>query len=108
MRSKRPFIGLLILFILASCSSSADWNASFVVWEGDMYELTEEYVEGDENIGKVTKDSDREGTYSGTFSNTYKKGTKLYSIEGIPTDEAIAIEENGTFRKAINSGKYGE
>lgn len=44
MRSKRPFIGLLILFILASCSSSADWNASFVVWEGDMYEITEEYV----------------------------------------------------------------
>lgn len=71
-----------------------------------MYEISDEYVDSNEEIGKVTKYSDTVGTYFGNFSNKYKKGTKLYSIIGVHTDEAIAVEENGKFRKAINSGKY--
>ena len=107
----RRMIGIvfLMLLIISGCSSSADWNSSFVVWNDDMYEVGNEYVgEIDEEIGKVTRYSDKEGTYSGNFSNKYSKGTKLYSIKGIHPDEAIAIEEDGEFRKAINVGKYGE
>lgn len=59
-------------------------------------------------IGEVTKYSDTEATYSGNFSNKYEKGTKYYSIKGISTDKAIAIEEDGKYRRANRSGKYGE
>ena len=97
------------MLIVVGCSSSADWNSSFVVWDGYVYEMSNEYVmEVEEEIGKVTKYSDKEGTYSGNFSNMYKKGTKYYAIVGINTDEAIAVKENGEYRKAYRDGKYGE
>ncbi|MEB2302737.1 hypothetical protein LAV72_24380 [Lysinibacillus xylanilyticus] len=111
MQVKHSFFSILIfsILVIAGCSSSADWNSSFVIWDGYIYEISEEYViEINEEIGHVTKHSDKEGTYSGNFSNKYKKGTKYYSIEGINTDEAIAIEEDGKYRKAIRDGKYGE
>ncbi len=107
---------LIITFItLTGCSvsntdnSSADWAFLFVVWNGYINHLSDEYVEDvGEEIGEVTKYSDTEGTYPSNFSNEYEKGTKYYSIEGISTDEAIAIEDNGKYRKAIVNGKYGE
>ena len=64
------------LLILTGCSesntenSSADWAFTFVVWDGYIYQLSDEYVEDIvEEIGEVTKYSDTEGTYSGNFSN---------------------------------------
>ena len=98
------------LLALTGCSKSPSWAKTFVVWKGYVYEISDEYVkEVDEEIGKVTKYSDQEGTYKGNFSNKYRKGTKYYSIKGIGTDEAIAIQEqDGRFRKAIRDGKYGE
>ncbi|MDN4607672.1 hypothetical protein [Sporosarcina highlanderae] len=108
----KTFIFSICVFsflLVAGCSSSADWNSSFVVWNGYLYEVSDEYVtETNDEIGRVTKYSDKEGTYSGNFSNKYKKGTKLYSIKGVHTDEAIAIEEEGKYRKAISNGRYGE
>jgi len=106
---KRLLIGIFTLFIVAGCSSSADWNSNFVVWDGYVYEMSKKYVtEVEEEIGKVTKYSDNEGTYTGNFSNVYKKGTKYFAIIGINTNEAIAVEENGKYRKAYREGKYGE
>lgn len=107
---------LLFTVYMTACTlsssnhSSADWAFSFVVWDGFIYHLTDEYVEDiSEKIGEVTKYSDMEGTYSGNFSNVYEKGTKYYSITGISTEVAIAVEEkDGRFRKAIRSGKHGE
>lgn len=104
------------IVLLSGCSnsnhndnSSADWAFEFVVWNDYIYQLTDEYVENiDEKIGEVTKYSDMEGTYSENFSNTYKKGTKYYAIQGISTEKAIAVEEKGKYRKAIRDGKYGE
>lgn len=107
----RFIIGMLTLtmVIVVGCSSSADWNSNFVVWDGYVYEMSNEYVtEIEEEIGKVTKYSDKEGTYSGNFSNMYRKGTKYYAIVGVNTDEAIAVEENGEYRKAKREGKYGK
>lgn len=90
--------------------SSADWAYSFVVYDGYKYRVSDEYViEVNKEIGEVTKYSDMEGTYSGNFSNEYEKGTKYFSILGISTEEAIAVEEkNGSYRKAIIDGKSGE
>lgn len=64
--------------------------------------------EVDEEIGEVTLFSDMEGdSYAGNFSNEYEEGTKYFSIPGISTEEAIAIEEeDGKYRKAIRGEKY--
>ncbi|MDX1771345.1 MAG: hypothetical protein R3328_07455 [Planococcaceae bacterium] len=113
------FIFSLFFSIVTGCSnsipgsgdgkSSADWANSFVVWEGYIYRISDEYIDDiSEEIGEVTKYSDMEGTYSGNFSNAYRKGTKFYTIKGISSEEAIAIAEDGKYRKAIRNGKYGE
>ena len=117
MKIKHFLYFLLILTVfLTGCSnsnynkSSADWAFSFVVWDGYIYQLGNEYVDDvSDEIGEVTKHSDMEGTYSGNFSNVYDKGTKYYSIKKISTEEAIAVKEkDGRYRKAIREGKYGE
>lgn len=109
----KTIIFITFLVIVSGCTNdhrSADWAYSFVVWDGYMFKICDEYVtEIGEEIGQVTKFSDMEGTYSGNFSNTYKKGTKYLVIKGISTDKAIAVKElDGRFRKAIRIGKYGE
>ncbi|MFJ7827350.1 hypothetical protein [Psychrobacillus sp. NPDC096623] len=99
---------ILFLSILFPSKPLADWAYAFVVWDDYLYVITTEQVdEVDKKIGHVTKYSDREGNYSGNFSNAYPKGTKYYSIQGISTDEAIAIQEDdGTFIKATRDGEY--
>lgn len=97
---------MLLLFF--PNKSSASWAYLFVVWDGFIYVITDEKVlEVDKKIGAVTKYSDMEGSYSGNFSNAYKKGTKYFSIKGVSTDVAIAVqEEDGTYIKAISDGEY--
>lgn len=109
----RPVIVLVLFFtsitsFLMPGKSFADWAYLFVVWDGYTYVVSDEYVtEIDKEIGHVTTYSDTEGTYSGNFSNIYKKGTKYYSIKGIRTDEAIAIQEkDGKYKKATREGEY--
>ncbi len=94
-------------FILAS-PASAKWVHAFVVWDHYSYVISDEYVDQvDKEIGQVTKYSDQEGTYSGNFSNEYKKGTKYFAIHGISTDKAIAVQEpDGKYRKAVRDHKY--
>lgn len=84
MRKKYGF--LAILFILVICvllfpykSLATSWAYLFVVWDGYIYVVHDEYVtEVDHVIGNVTTFSDME-QYSGNFSNAYKIGTKYYS-----------------------------
>ena len=88
MKSQRLSLFILALFMvnpfLFSNKVLADWAYSFVVWYGFIYVVSDEFVEVvDKEIGHVTKYSDREGTYSGNFSNRYKKGTAYFSIKGI-------------------------
>ncbi|WP_052461611.1 hypothetical protein [Sporosarcina koreensis] len=103
------FILVSLLSLLAACTSSGkDWNSSFIVWHGDMYEVGSETIqEVEEKLGQVTVYSDREATYIGTFSNQYRKGTKFFAIPGESPDDMIAVEEEGAYRKAVNTGKYG-
>ncbi|NOU70284.1 hypothetical protein GC098_02325 [Paenibacillus sp. LMG 31458] len=89
----------------------ADWAYAFVVYDGNTYVISKELVGQSQIgslIGKVTKYSDREGTYSGNFSNRYPKGTEYYEIIGIKVHEAIAVKEkDGLFIKATYRGEYG-
>lgn len=108
---KKSILIVLILFFLApSAFVWADWASRFVVYAGDMYEVTDETVSPDDienEIGKVTRYSDKEGTYAGNFSNTFPKGTAYYSIINLDVQEAIAIlTSDGTYIKAVNKGHY--
>jgi hypothetical protein len=86
----------------------AEWAYIFVVWDGFTYVVSDEIVtEVDNVVGNVTIYSSIEGTYTGNFSNAYKEGTKYYSIKGIDTNEAIAIQENdGKYKRANRKGEY--
>lgn len=111
MRSKH-LLSIAVLFVLfisfyPGKTLATSWAYSFVVWDGYIYVISDEYVTeiGDE-IGHVTSYSDME-QYSGNFSNAYKKGTKYFSIEGISTDQAIAVEESdGQYIKAYRETEY--
>jgi hypothetical protein len=113
MKINQHFLSFLILFLLfisfifPSKPLATSWAYSFVVWQGYIYVVSDEYVtQIDSEIGHVTKYSDME-SYSGNFSNTFNKGTKYYSIKGISTEESIAIEESdGRYKKADRDGKY--
>ncbi|MDN4074886.1 hypothetical protein [Fictibacillus terranigra] len=100
--------GLFVFQMLLSSAAFAKWAYPFVVWDHYTYSISDEYVDqADKEIGHVTHYSDQEGTYSGNFSNEYKKGTKYFSIHGISTDKAIAVQEpEGKYRKAIREHKY--
>ncbi|MDX1806422.1 MAG: hypothetical protein R3267_05320 [Paenisporosarcina sp.] len=114
MRNNLIILIFFIVLALMGCSerdsnnSNSDWAYSFIVWDGYIYELSDEYVEDVKvEIGEVTYFSNEEGTYEGNYSNKYNKGTKYFSIVGINTDEAIAIKEGeGKYRKVIRNGKY--
>ncbi|WP_227793464.1 hypothetical protein [Paenibacillus guangzhouensis] len=100
----------LIAFTLLIGIVSASWAYLFVVNDGKIYVITDERVAPNHigpSIGKVTKYSDSEGTYSGNFSNRYPKGTKYYEIIGIEINDAIAIKENEMlYVKATYGGEY--
>ena len=100
-------IGLFIFSLYPQKSHATDWAYRFVVWQDTIYVVGEETVTDiEEEIGHVTKYSDME-SYGGNFSNAYPKGTKYYSIKGIDTDVAIAVqEEDGVFVKAESNGPY--
>ena len=94
---KRIVLVLLLLLITTHSSAQAlSWAYLFVVWNGNVYEVTEEEViEGDINktIGKVKrKANDMTGSYYGDASNFYPTGTKYYAINGESTESTIAVE----------------
>ncbi|WP_256759876.1 hypothetical protein [Cohnella sp. WQ 127256] len=101
------FLILISSLIFPSKLSATSWANQFVVWHGYAYVVSDEYVtEIGSKIGHVTKYSDM-ATYTGNFSNAYKKGTNYYSIKGISTDAAIAVQhKEGTYKKAIRNGKF--
>lgn len=110
MKHKLSFlllVGLLCTLIVPSKSLATSWAYSFVVWDGYIYIVNDEYVtEIEKEIGKVTRYSDMY-QQSGNFSNVYEKGTKYYSIKDVSTDEAIAVEDgSGKYKKAVREKEY--
>ncbi len=98
---------MLFFNLLSDKAVATKWVHPFVVWNGYVYVVSEQYVtEVGKEIGEVTKYSDME-QYPGNFSNVFKKGTKYYSIVGINTKKSIAIQDvNGNYIKADREEKY--
>ncbi|MGJ9458150.1 hypothetical protein [Oceanobacillus sp. CF4.6] len=95
-----------------STTSSGSWAYEFVRWNDESYVITDKVVDKSEigeEIGMVTSHSDKEGAYAGNFSNALEKGKKYYKINGVDTEEAIAIGLNeGMYVKALISEKGKE
>ncbi|WP_155591056.1 hypothetical protein [Lysinibacillus cavernae] len=107
-KQKRIVLVMLVMILFPMKAFATSWAYPFVVWDGYMYEVIEEEVTTiEKEIGVVTKYSDMK-QLEGNFSNAYPKGTKYFSIQGIPTDVAIAIQvDNGQYFKAVREGEYG-
>ncbi|MFJ7975963.1 hypothetical protein ACIQZI_09750 [Peribacillus sp. NPDC096379] len=110
----RKIMSLFFVFLIGCTflisTTYASWAYAFVVYDGNIYVVSETHIKPNKigkKIGKVTKYSDREGTYSGNFSNQFPKETDYYEIKGATTKEAIAIKESKeSFIKAKYDGKY--
>ena len=102
-----PLLLCLVVPLFSPKVFATSWAYSFVVWNDYVYVVSDEIVlDVEKEIGKVTKYSDME-PYSGNFSNVFPKGTKYYSIKGIDTTIAIAIQTNdGHYIKAYRQGEY--
>lgn len=104
--TRKAFFFLICIFSFASSVQALSWAYAFVVWNGNVYEVTDKaLLEGE--IGKVigevkTKPNDMTGNYYGDASNAYPKGTKYYEISGTSTEAAIAVEiEENKWVKAV-------
>lgn len=111
----RKIIFVLSVFFAVSMfaglgSVHADWASRFVVNDGKSYTVSNITVDNAQigaKLGKVTSYSDKEGTYSGNFSNYYAKGTEYYTIKDLAHNEAIAIKvSDDSFIMATYSGEY--
>ncbi|MDQ0229191.1 hypothetical protein [Metabacillus malikii] len=103
---RKLLIFTFVIFSFATSVQALSWAYSFVVWNGNVYEVTDENVSESElgkGIGEVkTKPNDMTGSYYGNASNTYPKGTKYYEISGTSTEVAIAVEvEEKQWVKAV-------
>lgn len=84
--------------------SSASWPFALVNWNQHMYKVTADSVNNVGNVvGSVTNYSNIEAaSHTGTFSNKFPIGTKLYEIPGTSTNIAIAVQiSDGSFLKAV-------
>ncbi|URN94626.1 MAG: hypothetical protein NAG76_22885 [Candidatus Pristimantibacillus lignocellulolyticus] len=72
----------------------ADFPYLLVRWNNQVYRVTEdEVVEIDSEIGEIiTRLTSENYEESDNSSNAFNSGTKLWSIEGIDTTEAIAVQ----------------
>ncbi|MCK1998709.1 hypothetical protein MPH47_16015 [Psychrobacillus psychrodurans] len=88
----------LLIILVSSSSQALSWAYPFVVWSGNVYEVTTEEVKESilsKRIGEVkTKPNDMTGKYYGNASNEYPKGTQYFQIINISTDTAIAVQVN--------------
>ena len=103
---KITLLSLLLAFMISSSVQALSWAIIFVVWEGKVYEVKQEEIIENTEIGKIigevkTKPDDMTGDYYGDASNFYPIGTKYYEIKGISTSDAIAINENNQWVKAV-------
>ena len=93
---KKIVFFILFMLIFTSSAKALSWAYSFVVWNGNVYEVTDEKVAENEigkSIGEVkTTPNDMTGEYYGDASNDFPKGTKYYQINSVSTDIAIAVE----------------
>ena len=114
---------VLVVLLLSGCgapttgspqqtsSQVADsWAFRFVNWQHHIYKMTADKVDVvGQQLGAVTNFSDVESTpQTGTFSNAYLVGTRLFEILGTDPGVAIAVEMSpGVYVRAVDTGAYG-
>ena len=102
---KKILLCFLLIFFTSFTVKALSWAIVFVVWNGNVYEVTEEEIlesEIGKDIGEVKrKANDMTGYYYGDASNFYPKGTKYFEIKDIGNETAIAVEiEKGQWLRA--------
>ncbi|WP_046174212.1 hypothetical protein [Domibacillus indicus] len=95
----------LALF-LAGPVQALSWAYPFVVFDGRVYEVTEETIEAADigrKIGEVKRTADpMTGEYYGDASNSYSPGTGYFELNGTSVQSAIAVEaEQHEWKKAV-------
>lgn len=101
---------LLFIFIFSSSVQALSWAYIFVVWDGKVYEVKQDEIIEQKDIGKMigevkTVPNEVTGEYYGNASNYYPIGTKYYEIKGISTSSAIAVKETNQWVKAVYAHK---
>lgn len=80
-----------------------------VKWNDRIYQITETKVSGTgEQIGEITLQSmDVIWDTPNNYSTTFPEGSKLYSINGVPAEEAIAVRtsEDEYIKVVVPSGQ---
>lgn len=108
---KKIFLFALVLIFISFASAQAlTWAYGFVVWDGNVYEVKDEEFLQEDEVGEVigeveTQADDMTGAHYGNASNYYPIGTKYYEITGTATSEAIAVEVDGQWLKAVYAHK---
>ncbi|MFJ8236787.1 hypothetical protein ACIQ34_13850 [Ureibacillus sp. NPDC094379] len=102
---KQMILTIGMVLLLTTTASALSWAYAFVVYNGNVYEVTDEVVSESEvkqQIGEVnSKPDDQTGDYYGDASNFFEIGSKYYGIKGTSKKEAIAVEsKEGQFIKA--------
>ncbi|TXC86056.1 hypothetical protein FS935_18600 [Metabacillus litoralis] len=105
---KKIILFVLINLLFTASAQGLSWAYPFVVWDGNVYEVTDEEVSENDiekEIGQVkTIPNDMTGDYYGNASNAFPKGTKYYKINNSKTDLTIAVEvKKNHWNKAIYS-----
>jgi hypothetical protein len=103
---KITLLTLLFTFIISSSVQALSWAIPFVVWKGKVYEIKQEKIISESEIGKKlgevkTVPDDMTGEYYGDASNFYPIGTKYYEIIGTSPSKAIAVKEESQLVKAV-------
>ena len=103
----KRIIPVLALFLLLFSTSAyaLSWAYPFVSWNGRVYQVTDLTLGEDlvsKKIGEVeVKPNEETGKYQGNASNEFDVGTAYYQIKDMKTDEAIAVQVDGQYRKAV-------
>jgi len=119
---KRMLLFALTVFALSGCGqtqsrptqtasgTSNSWAYKVVNWHNHNYKLTSEHVKVvGRQIGSVTNYSTVESTpQTGTFSNFFPVGSKLFSIPKFPTSTAFAVQTKDGYVKLVDTGVYGK
>lgn len=104
---KRVLLAMLaaLMLLMPTASVYASWAFGFVVYNDNVYKLTDETVPADRiglKIGKVSMYTDVEGSYKGNYSNALPEGSEYRGIIGIDVQDAIAADTGGgQFVKAV-------
>lgn len=93
-----------------SSGSSSSWAYKLINWHNHIYKLTSEQVKTvGKQIGSVTNYSTVESTPpTGTFSNFFPVGTKIFEIPNVPTSTAFAVQTKDGYVKLVDTGAYGQ